>query len=220
MSSDIQVFVRWKEQTIFAGEDVECIITFKNVAENNYAEPARGVQPPSQRKTSRPLNNGINGDSYFSAKSPHSSFFHNPRRTLVQTPRQKTFSRSHRPSASLGAFATSHSFPPHYTASTLSQEQSPNQRHRRSVSILSIDSEVGNDRSPVPSQFSRSRPLRGHGRSASLQISPQGVAGTDEMAILGTHREISLIIKENVHTRLTWGLKQGGVTSVVPRPRR
>lgn len=203
MSSDIQVFVRWKDQTIFAGEDVECIITFKNVAENTHTEPARGVQPPPHQKTSRPLNNGTNGDSYFSLKSPHNSFFPNSRRTLVQTPRQKTFNRSHRQSASLGAFATSHSFPPHYTASSLSQERSPNQRHRRSVSILSIDSEGGHDRSPVPSQFSRSRPLRGHGRSASLQISPQGVASTDEMAISGNPREISLIIKENVHARLT-----------------
>lgn len=190
MSSDIQVFVRWKEQTIFAGEDVECIITFKNVAESSHAEPARGVQPPAQRKTPRPLNNGTNGDSYFSPRSPQNSFFHNTRRTLVQTPRQKTFSRSHRQSASLGAFATSHSFPPHYTASSLSQEQLPNRRHRRSVSILSIDSEVGNDRSPIPSQFGRPRPLRGHGRSASLQISPQGVAGTDEIVTLAGRSHI------------------------------
>ena len=33
MPSDLQVFVKWKEQTVFAGEDVECTITFKNVAE-------------------------------------------------------------------------------------------------------------------------------------------------------------------------------------------
>lgn len=37
MPSDVQVFVRFKEQCVFAGEVLECVITFKNVAEN--AEP-------------------------------------------------------------------------------------------------------------------------------------------------------------------------------------
>ncbi|KAK5101686.1 Golgi membrane exchange factor (Ric1p-Rgp1p) subunit [Lithohypha guttulata] len=37
MPSDVQVFVRFKEQCVFAGELIECVITFTNVAEN--AEP-------------------------------------------------------------------------------------------------------------------------------------------------------------------------------------
>src|ERR1700761_9188275 len=31
-SSNIRVFVRWHDQNVFAGEDVKCSITFKNVA--------------------------------------------------------------------------------------------------------------------------------------------------------------------------------------------
>ncbi|KAK0747723.1 Rgp1-domain-containing protein [Apiosordaria backusii] len=61
-SSNIRVFVRWHEQVVFAGEEVKCTITFKNVARppgdnsgsssssnisNNVSTPA-GLKPFSQ----------------------------------------------------------------------------------------------------------------------------------------------------------------------------
>lgn len=49
MPSDIHVVVRFQEQSVFAGEELRCTITFKNVA--NLPEPASpGL---SRRRTSR-----------------------------------------------------------------------------------------------------------------------------------------------------------------------
>src|SRR6187551_2705365 len=45
---NIRVFVSWREQTVFAGEDVECRITFKNVA-HAKATPAHLRHPNSDR---------------------------------------------------------------------------------------------------------------------------------------------------------------------------
>ncbi|KAI9934930.1 hypothetical protein MW887_000551 [Aspergillus wentii] len=76
MPSDIQVFVRWKDQTIFAGEDVECTITFKNVAESN-TESNHGPQSQQQhhqRKQSRVGMVNSTSDSFFSLKSPQNLF--------------------------------------------------------------------------------------------------------------------------------------------------
>lgn len=47
MPSDVQVFVRFRDQCVFAGEELHCTITFKNVAE--HIEP----QIPTVRHTKR-----------------------------------------------------------------------------------------------------------------------------------------------------------------------
>lgn len=193
MPSDLQVFVKWKEQTVFAGEDVECTITFKNVAEiaeekaNNTSH-----QQQHQRKVSRPLNalNGSNNDGYFAAKSSPTFFFNGSRRSVPSSPRRPTLG-SHRVSASLTSPLTgSHSFPPLHTPSQLNNGAPNSHKHKRSVSILSIESDNGGalDKSPA-TQYSRSRSW-GHGRSASLQIPPSRSNGLDEL--LGMHRMISL----------------------------
>ncbi|KAJ5907403.1 Reduced growth phenotype protein 1 [Penicillium taxi] len=79
MPSNIQVFVKWKDQTIFAGENVECTITFKNVAKTeSEASNLEGGQ--HQRKVSRVANHvgnhtgKSNSDSFFSFKNPQSLF--------------------------------------------------------------------------------------------------------------------------------------------------
>jgi hypothetical protein len=195
MPSDIQVFVKWKEQTIFAGEDVECIITFKNVSENGTPDAPSGPQHLHQRRASRSLNGTgtSNSDGYFALKSPQ-FLFNGNRRSLPQSPRQKTFDRSHRVSASLSSpLGAAHSFPPLHTPSRLNHTQSSGHKHKRSVSILSIDSEGGSEKTSVPSQFNRPRP-RGHGRSASLQVLPRRSTGPEEIFSPG-------IIHESLHCK-------------------
>ncbi|KAB8235456.1 intracellular protein transport protein [Aspergillus alliaceus] len=176
MPSDIQVFVKWKEQTIFAGEDVECTITFKNIAEGN-GDSNNGRQVSPQRKPSRPGSSTPHSDSFFSLKSPRNLFSNPSRRSST------TFSRrspSHRVSSSLSSpLVGSHSFPP---PSTPRNGPPPSHKHKRSISILSIDSEGGGDRAPkTTSPFTRSRPARGHGRSASLQVVPKRFEGYDDI---------------------------------------
>ncbi|KAM0494804.1 hypothetical protein ACHAP8_008449 [Fusarium lateritium] len=47
--SNIRVFIRWHDQTVFAGEEVKCTITFKNVA----PVPGQSKPPPQQSERSR-----------------------------------------------------------------------------------------------------------------------------------------------------------------------
>lgn len=181
MPSDIQVFVNWKDQTIFAGEDVECTITFRNVAESsNTAESNNSNHHHQQRKQARPSTANTNSDSsFFSLKSPQ-NLFSSRRSSNSLSPQKKT---SHRTSSSLSTpLVGSHSFPP---PSTPRNGPSHGHKHKRSVSILSIDSEGGGDKTPVPSSpFNRSRPPppppKGHGRSASLQVLPKRNESYDE----------------------------------------
>lgn len=166
MPSDIQVFVTWKDQTIFAGEDVECIITFKNVAESN-ANPSHGDQPSHQRRHSRAVNTPSNSESFFSLKSP----FSQSRRSYPISPSKKPF---HRATSSLNSpWFGSHSFPPPSAPSTLRNGPPPSHKHKRSVSILSIDSEGTGEKPASNHPPSRPKPARGHGRSASLQVPPR-----------------------------------------------
>ncbi|KAI0853756.1 Rgp1-domain-containing protein [Daldinia vernicosa] len=162
--SNIRVFITWDDQTVFAGEDIKCHITFKNIApglnqslstqhQTQYSLTERSRQPsPLLSPRSKP-NNGL-------------------------TPPAPT--RGHRSTLSLTVPSNSSRLrgPPQQW--TPPQQQPPPQRpghaHQRSLSIVSIGSAAtieeqshGNI-SPARHQ----RPSRGHGRSASLQISPRG----------------------------------------------
>ncbi|KAJ5554784.1 Reduced growth phenotype protein 1 [Penicillium sp. DV-2018c] len=173
MSSNIQVFVKWKDQTIFAGEDVECTITFKNVAEVNTDGHNGGEGGQHSRKLSRIANHtptpNTNTDSFFGFKSPQALF--SGRRSYSISSQRKPF---HRTASSLSSpLIGSHSFPPNSGPSTPRAWQ-PGHGHKRSVSILSIDSEGQADPTPSPHHhYNRPQPARGHGRSASLQVLPR-----------------------------------------------
>ncbi|KAL4956900.1 Rgp1-domain-containing protein [Aspergillus filifer] len=175
MSSDIQVFVKWKDQSIFAGEDVECTITFKNVAEKN--DTPNHAQTPHLRKQSRSALTPRSDT--FSLRLPSNPFRNPNRRSYPITPRK---SPSHRISSSVSSpLIGSHSFPPPSTPRT---GPSPGHKHKRSISILSIDSEGGSsvagDKTPKTPQLNHSRPTRGHGRSASLQVVPRRYEGYED----------------------------------------
>ncbi|CAG7931994.1 unnamed protein product [Penicillium olsonii] len=167
MPSDIQVFVKWKDQTIFAGENVECTITFKNVADTSAESNPESLH---SRKGSRVANHtnhtSSNSESFFGFTFPG-------RRSFSISSQRKPY---HRTASSLNTPLTpgSHSFPPNNGPSTPRTWQ-PGHSHKRSVSILSIDSEGQADPSPSPLQHhsARSKPARGHGRSASLQVPPR-----------------------------------------------
>jgi hypothetical protein len=168
MPSDIQVFVKWKDQTIFAGEDVECTITFKNVADTSADSNANEGQ--HSRKGSRVANHNpqSNSDSFFGFKSPQGLF--SGRRSFSISSQRKPY---HRTASSVGTpLAGSHSFPPNSgNGPSTPRTWQPGHSHKRSVSILSIDSEGQADASPSSHQYNR--PARGHGRSASLQVPPR-----------------------------------------------
>ncbi|CAG7948012.1 unnamed protein product [Penicillium nalgiovense] len=170
MPSNIQVFVKWKDQTIFAGEDVECTITFKNVADTGADANNAGEGAQHSRKVSRVANHtpNSNSESFFGFKSPQALF--SGRRSYSVSSQRKPH---HRAASSLSSpLVGSHSFPPNNGPSTPRAWQ-PGHNHKRSISILSIDSEGQKDPTPSPHHYNRHQPARGHGRSASLQVLPR-----------------------------------------------
>lgn len=158
--SNIRVFIRWHDQTVFAGEEVKCTITFKNAA----PIPGQPKPQPQQSERSR-LASPLHG---------------RPKLNQGLTPPPSASSgRGHRRSAlSLSVPASqSHSRTGsvQWPSSAGSSDGRSSHSHKRSVSIVSIGSnntvEDHTQRSDLPSR--PQRPHRGHGRASSLQIIPR-----------------------------------------------
>jgi hypothetical protein len=163
-SSNIHVFVQWKNATVFAGEDVECIITFKNVAipQGRDRSPVRkqnGFAPGGERQRKLP--------PVHSSTRPTVS--RNSSYTTAQKPPPNL--RGHRPALSLNtpSFAGDRRSPA--PSSGAIGNNTSGQKHGRSLSIMSLGTDAGTetsrDRATAPG-----RPIRGHARSGSLQIVP------------------------------------------------
>lgn len=171
--SSIRVFIHWHDQTVFAGEEVRCTITFKNVARPPGSAPSQSKSSPHQ---SRHLNSNHHPTSPLHAQSRTK-----PPAGLAPPPA----ARGHRSSLSLtvpSAAATSRaragSIP--WPAQNPSDDRSGNVRggghgHRRSVSIVSIGSaSAAGDGQSNGAPGKPQRPTRGHARASSLQIVPRG----------------------------------------------
>lgn len=165
--SNIRVFVHWHDQTIFAGEEIKCTITFKNVA--------TGVDKSKQKQQGQSDRNRLTSSLHARAKASSNS-----------TPPLSNTGRGHRRSAlSLG-------LPPATTRRTGSvqwpsgnngSDKRPGHDHKRSVSIVSIGStSTIDDHQPRIDSASTSsnvqRPARGHSRATSLQILPRSQVGS------------------------------------------
>ncbi|KAI1179688.1 Rgp1-domain-containing protein [Nemania sp. FL0916] len=171
-STNIRVFIKWDDQTVFAGEDIRCQITFKNVA----ASPGQQQRPPLQSspKPDRPRQ-----------PSPLLS----PRGGTSNGLTPPSSARSHRSTLSLNVPSTGSRLrnsvpqwpPPQLPVSPPVPAGAPAQghAHKRSLSIVSMGSNAAAVDDQVYSngpQTRPQRPTRGHGRSASLQIIPRAGA--------------------------------------------
>jgi len=174
-ASNIRVFVQWKDSTVFAGEDIECTITFKNVAlpEGHERSPTRrpnGFAMGGERQRQRKLNVPPVHSSTRPSVSRNSSF-------ASQLPPSHV--RGHGPALSIYAPSTAggraSAVPPSPAHGNGNGSGSGNnasaQKHGRSVSIVSLGTDAGTELSHDRSIPTR-RPARGHGRSASLQVVP------------------------------------------------
>ncbi|KAI0449612.1 Rgp1-domain-containing protein [Xylaria acuta] len=173
-STNIRVFIKWDDQTVFAGEEIRCQITFKNVTPG----PSQPTSNPRQPSQSSPRSDR--------ARQP--SPLLSPRGGLASsnglTPPGSA--RSHRSTLSLNVPSTSsrlrHSIqqwppPPQPPPPT----QPSGHAHKRSLSIVSMGSNATVDDQVYSngSQTRPQRPGRGHGRSASLQIIPRNINTTN-----------------------------------------
>ncbi|XXG97176.1 Proteasome subunit alpha type-2 [Hypoxylon texense] len=163
--SNIRVFITWEDQTVFAGEDIKCQITFKNVAPspNQTRSSSQHRQPPTP----------------IAERSRQPSPLLSPRTKPNNGLTPPVQSRGHRSTLSLTVPPTSSRLrgpPQQQWTPTQPSPQRPGHAHKRSLSIVSIGSAATiEEQSHMNATPARSqRPSRGHGRSASLQISPRG----------------------------------------------
>ncbi|KAI1136687.1 Rgp1-domain-containing protein [Hypoxylon sp. FL0543] len=164
VSTNIRVFITWDDQTVFAGEDIKCHITFKNIAPG-----------PNQTR----LSSQHSYPQTIAERSRQPSPLLSPRTKPNNGLTPPVPSRGHRSTLSLTVPSTSSRLrgPPQQWTPTQPSPQRPGHAHKRSLSIVSIGSAATIEEqsqgkaSPIRPQ---QRPTRGHGRSASLQISPRG----------------------------------------------
>jgi hypothetical protein len=154
--------VTWSEQTVFAGEDIECQITFRNIASLTDGSHAGldGNNVNQERHRKLPPGKGSLGH-----KGPN-------------VYRTSSFGKGHRPSSSFsfpagdGGFEQGHE---PWRNQDVPLGGDPRRNHKRSVSILSIghaEDIPSDNKSPNGSTIESRRP-RGHGRAASLQMIPR-----------------------------------------------
>jgi hypothetical protein len=179
--SNIRVFVHWAEHTVFAGEDVECRITFKNVA--TTSDPSRSLH----------RSNSSGGHTITRERHRHPLGVQppplQPRTAVGQAARPLTTGRGHRSALSLnvsiGDDRVNRS--PHH-GNAIQTDGGPAQRsHRRSVSIVSLGTEergIGEESRQYGAAEPSRRPPGSHTRSSSLQILPRrsGMNGSGPMS--------------------------------------
>ncbi|KAK4166169.1 Rgp1-domain-containing protein [Cladorrhinum sp. PSN259] len=188
-NSNIRVFVRWHEQVVFAGEEVKCTITFRNVARTAPSTPTaattittlkplplssrlpnseRGPRQPSplapagQHARAKPSSSGLAPPS--AARGHHKSSL------SLSVPSAASRARS-------GSIQGPWS-PPAPSSPAPHRNGGQAHSHKRSVSIVSIGSSVGtvadDGQSGSANSGKSSRAGRGHARASSLQIVPRG----------------------------------------------
>lgn len=165
MPSDVQVFVRFKEQCVFAGEDLNCIITFKNVAEHTEPPPTPGAGIRHTKRCSINQLAAAQAAAAVSARLAPPGRHQNARAPSVgheERPRPQ-----HQSSFSVSTPAT----PPDTSPSTEQGgfRQKTHHQHQRSVSIVSMTSPV---LPPTPSTANSvsGRPTLGHKRSSTMTL--------------------------------------------------
>ncbi|KAI3340325.1 Rgp1-domain-containing protein [Ustulina deusta] len=167
-STDIRVFVKWDDQTVFAGEEIRCQITFKNVAPTASSASTPNLRQPPQA-------------SPRTDRSRQPSPLLSPRGGSTNGLTPPASARSHRSTLSLSVPSPSsrlrnsiQQWPPPQLP-TPTPPPKPGHAHKRSLSIVSMGSNATVDDQAYGNgtQTRSQRPARGHSRSASLQITPR-----------------------------------------------
>lgn len=159
-SSQLRVFVHFKEDTVFAGEEVECTITFKNVEVAKKREP-RPPPAPREEQNNTPSNHPL--EQLRTARASSQATI--TRRSSVISSSQSPYPPSsfHRNASSFSVVESANPEPktPELPGGGFHIASGPAERkHGRKVSIVSMGGNVGHQ-----------RPAAKHARSASVQTS-------------------------------------------------
>jgi len=199
-STNIRVFVHWQDHIVFAGDDVKCTITFRNVARPPQPNLPPKLQPLSSSSLSPSRQSSADGrPRQPSPLSPAATRDRAKNNVGLLPP---PAARSHRstlslsvPSAASRARAGSIPWSPPANLGTV--RSSRNGGHKRSVSIVSIGSvsTVDDAKSDSSTATKTQRSIRGHARASSLQIVPRGLP-------LSSPRSGQLSLEKRVRLRL------------------
>lgn len=168
--SDIRVSVQWKNPTVFAGEDIECTITFKNTAlvrtvrrsPSPNSHPASHGSHRERWKETMPMRSANAPSSAVHRKSPSLPGF------------SQSNARTHKQALSLSSANGFPKTPPVDVHDGMSKASTPaDNKHRRSVSIVSILGEANDESSPHSHLLNSGRSGRSHTRAASLHVMPR-----------------------------------------------
>ncbi|MCJ1472215.1 hypothetical protein MMC13_000862 [Lambiella insularis] len=164
--SNIRVSVQWQKTTVFAGEEVECIITFKNTAPIRNYSRSTSPNAPARR-----LGQLRDGRKLLTPKQHALEVTSNAKAAPSGTIRARE--HGHRSTLSLNNTIGA----PRGTSNPLpgklhGDSESAERRHKRSVSIISISHDGAGEKAALAgnAQISATQPpVRHHERSASFQ---------------------------------------------------
>lgn len=165
--------MQWRHSTVFAGEDIECQITFKNISRcsttrgNSSLSPELCATVPSRGRwkestASQPTQIPSRNSQNLAAPTPQTPLTVN-RSALslsAQSPRRQALT---------GIFSSDAS----------KNDSVGQQKHKRSVSIVSIGKEPTIAAEAYVHPLALKRPGRGHARAASLQV-PSHKSGIEQ----------------------------------------
>lgn len=170
--SDVRVSVQWKSSSVFAGEDIECIITFRNVAQAHHAP--KSTTPSSQPRVAS--SGRERWKESLPQRSGHRPIGHTRNNSTSNAgSHSQAISRTHRPALSLSTPIGTR----HISTINVDDTSKPdansghNERHRRLISIVSIGTDpLTGEHDQKQRQASTSKRPARHARAASLQSLP------------------------------------------------
>ena len=166
----LRVLVQWADGPIFAGEDVKCKITFKNVAPSSN-------ELESDNAITKLKGVGLSGNRRQKAGPLQSPASRISRASSQSAQRQPGLAQGHRQTLPLNVPSSKILTKPNRGSAVAPQDAAAltERKHQRSLSIISLGgSEADGKESPVrDSAGPRHPPRRGHMRSTSLQVMPK-----------------------------------------------
>ena len=170
--SNIRASVRLEKSVVFAGESIQCVITFTNIspvhgpyhAASPNSQPRGGGSARERWKEILPLQNRNNRTTYGPGAAPniHQT---DPRGHRLTLSLHNSVGGKHLPTSSLRRVSREN-------------DTAPGHKHKHSISIVSINGDTSTSEElrvhgrPPTSLY----PSRRHGRSASLQILPSRIS--------------------------------------------
>ncbi|KAL8778907.1 MAG: hypothetical protein Q9213_007192 [Squamulea squamosa] len=198
--SNIRVSVEWDKTAVYAGENVDCVITFKNVAQASSPD-----WTASRTSNHNSLRDRWKNDTatHLRPQNPSRSPRYGSSTPIIKEHRNALFrdsAWSANPASSRIKVGVDHD-----------KEQTPTrQRHRSSVSILSIDGEHAPSGKAFPTVLTSKQLSHGHGRATSLQVLPGKHMTSDHGPDFNTQSKGS-----SVHTKgYGQSLNQNGAATI------